>query len=122
MIMWKRSVCFKGCFMQTATVQTLSCANVFACLHMSSYVGIFFNFWECRRIMQPAVIIHFVGFFMKPSSYWSFVKEGLFRGRTPQALMLLIRKAVDEENLGATATRFGKPFVFVLIGLFGCRN
>ena len=72
--------------------------------------------------MQPAVIIHFVGVFMKPSSYWSSVKEGLFRGRTPQALMLLIRKAVDEENLGATATRFGKPFFFVLIGLFGCRN
>jgi len=71
--------------------------------------------------MQPTVIIHFVGFFMKPSSYWSSVKEG-FRGLTPQALMLLIRKAVDEENLGTTATRFGKPFFFVLIGLFGCRN
>lgn len=121
MVMWKRSVCFKGCFMQTATVQTLSCANVFACLHMSSYVGIFFNFWEYRRVMQPTVFIHFVGFFLKPSSYWSSVKEGLFRGHTPQALMLLIRKAVDEENLGATATRFGKLF-FVLIGLFGCRH
>ena len=48
----------------------------------------------------------------------SFVKEGLFRGRTPQALMLLIRKAVDEENLGPRAMRFGKHVFFLCS--FGC--